>query len=31
MFSRDEVPFCRVCEAALERVIDSFIPGASRP
>jgi hypothetical protein len=31
MFSRNEVPFCRVCEAALERVIDSFTPGASRP
>ncbi|MDH5226824.1 MAG: M64 family metallopeptidase, partial [Gammaproteobacteria bacterium] len=31
MFSRDEVPFCRVCEAALERVIDSIVPGASRP
>lgn len=31
MFSRDDVPFCRVCEAALERVIDSIIPGATRP
>jgi hypothetical protein len=31
MFSRDEVPFCRVCEAALDRVIDSFVPGGSRP
>lgn len=26
MFSRNEVPFCRVCEAALERVIDSYVP-----
>ncbi len=25
MFTRDEVPFCRVCEAAVERVIDSWI------
>jgi hypothetical protein len=31
MFSRNDVPFCRVCEAALEHVIDSIIPGASRP
>ncbi|HET9693935.1 MAG TPA: M64 family metallopeptidase [Steroidobacteraceae bacterium] len=29
MFTRNEVPFCRVCEAALERVIDSWIgPGS---
>ena len=25
MFTRNEVPFCRVCEAALERVIDSYV------
>lgn len=31
MFTRNEVPFCQVCEAALERVIDSIAPGASRP
>jgi hypothetical protein len=31
MFSRNAVPFCRVCEAALDRVIDSIVPGASRP
>ena len=24
MFTRNEVPFCRVCEAALERMIDSI-------
>ena len=24
MFTRNEVPFCRVCEAALERMIDSY-------
>jgi hypothetical protein len=28
MFTRNEVPFCRVCEAALERVIDSYVVGA---
>jgi hypothetical protein len=31
MFSRDEVPFCSVCEAAVDRVIDSIIPAATRP
>jgi hypothetical protein len=33
MFTRNAVPFCRVCEAALERVIDSYVvaSGASRP
>jgi hypothetical protein len=31
MFTRDEVPFCRVCEAALERVIDSYVAGEARP
>jgi hypothetical protein len=25
MFTRNEVPFCRVCEDALERVIDSYV------
>jgi hypothetical protein len=24
MFTRDEVPFCRVCQAALEQVIDLY-------
>jgi hypothetical protein len=28
MFSRDEVPFCRVCERALGAVIDLY---AGRP
>jgi hypothetical protein len=28
MFTRNEVPFCRVCEAALERVIDSYVGAA---
>jgi hypothetical protein len=27
MFSRDEVPFCAVCQRALERVIDLYTPG----
>ncbi len=31
MFTRDRVPFCRVCEAALEQVIDSLVPGVARP
>ncbi|MGI9245278.1 MAG: M64 family metallopeptidase [Steroidobacteraceae bacterium] len=32
MFTRDDVPFCKVCEAALERVIDSFVASdAARP
>ena len=31
MFTRDQVPFCRVCESALEQVIDSITPGAARP
>ncbi len=28
MFTRNEVPFCRVCEAALERIIDSYVATA---
>jgi len=24
MFTRDDVPFCRVCQAAIERVIDLY-------
>ena len=33
MFTRNEVPFCRVCEDALERVIDSYVVagGAAGP
>ena len=31
MFTRDDVPFCRVCEAALEHVIDSITGAAPRP
>ena len=31
MSTRDRVPFCRVCEAALEQVIDSIVPGVARP
>jgi IgA Peptidase M64/Peptidase M64 N-terminus len=31
MFTRNEVPFCRVCDSALERVIDSIAPGAAPP
>ena len=31
MFTRDRVPFCKVCEAALEQVIDSIVPGARQP
>ena len=33
MGSRTSVPFCRVCEAALERVIDSYVVagGNARP
>src|SRR3954451_61705 len=31
MFSRDDVPFCRVCEAALEHVIDSITGTPPRP
>jgi len=30
MFTRDEVPFCRVCRAALERVIDLYAGPAAR-
>ncbi len=30
MFTRDEVPFCRVCESALERMIDSIAPGPAQ-
>jgi hypothetical protein len=28
MFTRDEVPFCRVCQRAIERVIDLYAPRA---
>jgi hypothetical protein len=31
MFTRNAVPFCRVCESALEQVIDSIAPGAAQP
>ena len=31
MFTRDDVPFCRVCEEALERVIDSIVGSAAHP
>jgi hypothetical protein len=31
MFTRNHVPFCRVCESALEQVIDSIVPGTARP
>ncbi len=31
MFTRNVVPFCRVCDAALERVIDGIVPGAGQP
>jgi hypothetical protein len=32
MFTRNDVPFCRVCEAALERIIDSYVAGpGTRP
>ena len=31
MFTRDQVPFCRVCESALERVIDSIAAGHGPP
>jgi hypothetical protein len=31
MFTRNEVPFCRVCEAALERVIDLHAGPAAPP
>jgi hypothetical protein len=31
MFTRNRVPFCRVCDAALEQVIDSIAGGAPRP
>lgn len=31
MFTRDEVPFCHVCESALERMIDSIAPGKAQP
>ena len=31
MFTRDEVPFCHVCESALERMIDSIAPGTAQP
>ena len=30
MFTRDEVPFCRVCRDALERVIDLYAGPAAR-
>jgi hypothetical protein len=28
---RDEVPFYRVCAAAIEQSIDGILPGAARP
>jgi hypothetical protein len=28
---RDEVPFYRVCAAAIEQLIDGILPGAARP
>lgn len=32
MFSRDEVPFCRVCQRAIARIIDLYSrPAAARP
>ena len=31
MFSRDHVPFCHVCQAALERVIDLYAPHTEAP
>ncbi len=31
MFTRNQVPFCGVCESALEKVIDSIAPGTARP
>ncbi len=31
MFTRNEVPFCRVCDSALAKVIDSIAPGTARP
>ena len=31
MFTRDQVPFCHVCESALERMIDSIAPGTAQP
>jgi hypothetical protein len=32
MFTRDRVPFCRVCEAAIESVIDSYVaPEPAQP
>ena len=27
MFTRDEVPFCRVCQAAISRIIDLYAKG----
>jgi hypothetical protein len=30
MFTRDEVPFCSVCRAALERVIELYAGPATR-
>lgn len=30
MFSRDEVPFCRVCQHALDRIIDLYAAPATR-
>lgn len=32
MFTRNDVPFCQVCDAALERVIDGIVGGgATKP
>jgi hypothetical protein len=30
VFTRNHVPFCRVCESAREQVIDSIVPGTAR-
>jgi hypothetical protein len=30
MFSRDEVPFCRVCQKSISRVIDLYATGPKR-
>ena len=27
MFTRDEVPFCRVCQSAISRIIDLYVKG----
>jgi hypothetical protein len=30
MFTRDEVPFCRVCQAAISRIIDLYAKGPEK-